>query len=53
MYLRTTGVPLEKCRCQRLGLALLMLGNISLFDVLLLVFRTAGVLKTAGADRIL
>ena len=44
-------VPLRECRCQRLGLALLMLGNIPLFDVLLLVFRTAGVLKTAGADR--
>lgn len=41
MYLRTTGVPFEKCEGQRLGLALLMLGNISLFDVLLLVFRTA------------
>jgi hypothetical protein len=37
-------VPFEKCTAQRIGLALRTLGNISLFDVLFLVFKTAGCL---------
>ena len=45
MRLRTMPVPFDKCTGQRIGLALRTLGNISLFDVLFLVF------KTAGADR--
>jgi RNA polymerase sigma-70 factor (ECF subfamily) len=45
--------PFEKCTGQRIGLALRTLENISLFDVLILVFKTCRVLKTAGADRIL
>jgi len=38
-------VPFEKCTGQRIGPALRTLGNISLFDVLLLVFKTAGYLR--------
>jgi hypothetical protein len=45
MRLRTTPVPFEQCTGQGIGLALRTLGNISLFDVLLLVFKTAGCLR--------
>jgi hypothetical protein len=45
MRLRTAPVPFEKCTGHRIGLALRTLGNISLFDVLLLVFKTAGYLR--------
>ena len=45
MRLQTMPVPFEKCTGQRIGLALRTLGNISLFDVLLLVFKTAACLR--------
>src|ERR1700730_5056748 len=45
MRLRTAPCPFEKCTGHRIGLALRTLGNISLFDVLLLVFKTAGHLR--------
>jgi hypothetical protein len=45
MPLRTMPVPFEKCTSQRIGLALRTLRNISLFDVLFLVFKTAGYLR--------
>jgi hypothetical protein len=38
-------VPFDKSTGQRIGLALRTLGNISLFDVLFLVFKTAGYLR--------
>jgi hypothetical protein len=37
--------PFEQCTGQWIGLALRTLGNISLFDVLFLVFKTAGYLR--------
>ena len=45
MRLRTTPVPFEERIGQRIGLALRTLRNISLFDVLFLVFKTAGYLR--------
>ena len=45
MRLRTMPVPFDKCTGQRIGLALRTLRNISLFDVLFLVFKTAGYLR--------
>ena len=42
MPLRTMPVPFEECTGQRIGLALRTLRNTSSFDVLLLVFKTAG-----------
>ena len=38
-------VPLANAQVQRIGPSLRTLGNISLFDVLLLVFKTAGYLR--------
>ena len=38
-------VPIEECTGQRIGLALRTLRNISSFDVLLPVFKTAGYLR--------
>jgi hypothetical protein len=38
-------IPFEKCTGQRIGLALRTLRNISSFDVLFLVFKTAGHLR--------
>jgi hypothetical protein len=38
-------VPFDKCRGQRIGLALRTLRNISLLDVLFLVLKTAGCLR--------
>ena len=46
MRLRTMPVPLANAQVQRIGLALLTLRNISLFDVLFLVFRIAGADQT-------
>jgi hypothetical protein len=45
MRLRTMAVHFETCTGQRIGLALRTLGNISLFDVLFLLFKTAGYLR--------
>src|SRR5580704_11475089 len=42
---RTTPVPLAKWQVQRIGLALRTLRNISLLDVLFLVFKAAGCLR--------
>src|ERR1700730_4966071 len=45
MRRRTMPVRFEKYTVQRIGLVLRTLRNISLFDVLLLVFKTAGCLR--------
>ncbi len=45
MPLRTMPVPFDKCTDQRIGLALRALRNISSFNVLFLVFKTAGYLR--------
>jgi hypothetical protein len=49
MRLRTMLAPFDKCTGQRIGLALRTLRNISLFDVLFLVFRIAGADRTYEA----
>src|SRR5580700_10276029 len=48
MPLRTMPVPFDKCTGQRIGLALRTLENISLFDVLFLVFKNNTFRRTKG-----
>jgi hypothetical protein len=50
MRLRTMAVPFEKCTGQRIGLALRPLRNISLSDVLLLVFKNNTSRRTKGME---